>query len=777
VDTLVGHKIGPYELRARLGAGGMGTVYEAVHEILEQERAVKVMSAHLASHASFVSLFRREAMLAAKLRHPNIVQIHDVGEHDGLNYIVMERLSGRTLRDVIKDDAPVAMDRVIHILDQLARALDHAHSQHVSHRDVKPANIFVDGADHVTLVDFGIARAADGTHLTITTGIGTPEYMAPEAFDDDILGPDADPYQLGVGTDLYGLGVVAYELLAGRVPFSGRTPQSIAFAQVHRPAPPIRTHRPDLPEAVEPVLQRQLAKEPGARYPTAVEFVGRLKEAVHSAPLVASPLTTTSTAGPTTPHTPPSLPGANVLPSVPNTPTPNTSYRPVTGPYVPPPSSAGPHTPTPNPVTPTPLGPANTRTPSRSHPGPTTPQGLGPSTTPVPRPPLGAPSRGGSRPTVASGRVDASSQLGSAPAAAQPEGRRVTGTGAPIRAQPSLPKRAAPTGRQVAFGALLLGVSVTVVVILFAAAAISLLMSSDSPAEPSQMDAAATAGAVPELTTGAASPQPAAQSASGTASTLSPPTTAPTRAATSAATVAPSATPVPATPTLTAAQQIAQADAILAAGETGRAVEMATALKGADPSSPGVDDLLLRALLAHGTVLLEAGDIDGSWAAYGKVLELRPDNADARAGQTRVVSVKKYREMEANWGKDDDAALAAAAEVFKADPEYREIREKLYTLQIGKADRQLRAGDREGAFSTLMAALETRPDGAEAKSRLAAYTPTPTVFVPPPTRVPPTPVPYVAPPPTPVQIYQPQPTPVPQPQPTPVPVGGTPIRR
>ena len=284
MDGLVGHKIGPYELRSLLGSGGMGAVYEGIHEILEQERAVKVMSAHLASHSGFVSLFRREAMLAAKLRHRNVVQIHDVGEENGRNFIVMERLTGRTLRDVVKAESPLGVERVIHILEQLADALDYAHSQRVSHRDVKPANIFVDSSDHVTLVDFGIARAADGTHLTITTGIGTPEYMAPEAFDDEILGPDADPYELGVGTDLYAIGVVAYELIAGRVPFTGRTPQSVAYNQVHRPPPPIRSLRAGLPDAIEPVLVRQLSKHPADRYPTACDFVANLREAVRQMP-------------------------------------------------------------------------------------------------------------------------------------------------------------------------------------------------------------------------------------------------------------------------------------------------------------------------------------------------------------------------------------------------------------------------------------------------------------------------------------------------------------
>src|SRR5262249_44623460 len=156
------------------------------------------------------------------------------GEQDGLHYLVMELLAGRSLRTVIQEDGPLPLDRVARLVAQLAGALDHAHRQGIAHRDVKAADAFVGPSDQVTLVDFGIARAADATHLTVTHGIGTPEYMAPEMFDEELAPPDADNHALGVGTDLYGLGVVAYELVTGKLPFVGRTPQAIAFAQVNR---------------------------------------------------------------------------------------------------------------------------------------------------------------------------------------------------------------------------------------------------------------------------------------------------------------------------------------------------------------------------------------------------------------------------------------------------------------------------------------------------------------------------------------------------------------
>ena len=138
---------------------------------------------------------------------------------------------------MIRQDAPIPLPRVVHLVGQLADALDYAHRQGIAHRDVKPANAFVGPGDRLTLVDFGIARAADATHLTVTHGIGTPEYMAPEVFDEQLAEPGADDHQIGVGTDLYSLGVVAYVLVTGKVPFFGRTPNAVAYAQVNREPP------------------------------------------------------------------------------------------------------------------------------------------------------------------------------------------------------------------------------------------------------------------------------------------------------------------------------------------------------------------------------------------------------------------------------------------------------------------------------------------------------------------------------------------------------------
>jgi len=268
MDIRIGQQLGPYELQARLGAGGMGVVYRAVHRRLGQPRAIKVLPAMLAYDETFLQRFEREARLASELRHPNIVVIHDIAEENGVNYIVMELLDGRSLNDVIHQDAPLPLDRATWLLRQLADALDFAHQRGVVHRDIKPGNAIVSDADHLTLVDFGIARAAEGTRLTEeNTRIGTAEYMAPESISEGDSGP---------GTDLYALGVIAFEMLTGRVPFTGLNSQTIMYAQIHTPPPSPRSLRTDLPPTVERVLLRQLDKSPGRRFPSALAFVQAL---------------------------------------------------------------------------------------------------------------------------------------------------------------------------------------------------------------------------------------------------------------------------------------------------------------------------------------------------------------------------------------------------------------------------------------------------------------------------------------------------------------------
>ncbi|MFN8637217.1 MAG: protein kinase [Chloroflexota bacterium] len=377
MDAWIGQQLGAYEIQERLGAGGMGVVYRAVHRRLGQARAIKVLPAMLAHDETFLTRFEREAKLASELRHPNIVMILDIAEERGVNYIVMELLEGRSLHEVIRKDGPLPLDRSIRLLAQLGDALDFAHQHGVVHRDIKPGNALVRADDHLTLFDFGIARAAEGARLTeANMRIGTAEYMAPETITIGESGP---------GTDLYALGIIGYEMLTGRVPFTGVNSQTIMYAQIHSlPAPP-RTLRGDLPPQVEAVILRQLDKIPEQRYRTATEYVraletardGRLPDTGVSGPgrtsLLGDP---PATANPS-PRLPtglwtgyPAAPGSGAS----TTPPPSAGPAPVTPGPTPGGVGSPPYTPQPRPANPTPpFAPPNPTPPGGRQPVPAPP--------------------------------------------------------------------------------------------------------------------------------------------------------------------------------------------------------------------------------------------------------------------------------------------------------------------------------------------------------------------------------------------------------------------
>jgi non-specific serine/threonine protein kinase len=271
VKRPVGRRLGPYTLGEFLGGGAWGEVYRAEHRLLGRARAVKVLRPELAADADLVRRFEREANLAAGLRHPNIVVIHDIGVARRARYIAMELVEGRSLARLLREEGPPTAERALGLLGQLAGALDYAHGAEVLHRDLKPSNVMVGPDDRVTLVDFGIARALDraaGPRLTQSgTYLGTPEYIAPEV----IAGGEG-----GAGDDLYALGVIAYELLVGRLPFAGAQAVQVLYAQVYEPPPNPRSLRAELPEGVEAALLRQLAKDPAERFDSAEEFVAAL---------------------------------------------------------------------------------------------------------------------------------------------------------------------------------------------------------------------------------------------------------------------------------------------------------------------------------------------------------------------------------------------------------------------------------------------------------------------------------------------------------------------
>ncbi len=269
ITLMPGSQFGRYILQDQLGRGGMATVYRATDTRLRRTVALKILAPQLSADPEFVRRFEREAILVANLRHPAIVTVYDIGEHDNLRYIAMEFIAGQSLNLVIREQGALDLSYAISLLEPLAQALDYAHQQGAVHRDVKPHNVMLATDGRVLLTDFGIAQASDSDRERITrTGIfmGTPEYISPE---------QAEGKRVDGRSDLYALGVVAYEILAGRVPFAGNTPQLI-IAHIHSPPPPLHLATLGVPPETEAVVTRMLAKDPQQRYQTGSAFVAAL---------------------------------------------------------------------------------------------------------------------------------------------------------------------------------------------------------------------------------------------------------------------------------------------------------------------------------------------------------------------------------------------------------------------------------------------------------------------------------------------------------------------
>lgn len=273
MKSIKGKRVGKYQILEEIGRGGMAVVYKALDTTLDRVVALKVLAPHLAWEPGFIVRFRREAKTAANLEHPNVVTIYEIGEAEGSHYIAMQYIEGHTLKDIVDREGALPLSTVVNLVDQLASALDYAHAQGVVHRDVKPSNVIVDAKGHVTLTDFGIVKAADGTRLTKTGAtLGTPEYMSPEQVENKAVGPASDTYSLGV---------VVYEMLAGRVPFSGTTPH-VLHAHVYEEPPAIGRVRRGLPTAIQDIVKKALAKDPRQRYRTAGEMARALTEAARA---------------------------------------------------------------------------------------------------------------------------------------------------------------------------------------------------------------------------------------------------------------------------------------------------------------------------------------------------------------------------------------------------------------------------------------------------------------------------------------------------------------
>lgn len=267
-----------YEIVAELGRGGMGVVYRAYEPALERMIALKFLSPDLMDQPGVAARLRREAISAARLRHPNIALLYEFGQSDGRPFLAMEYVPGYSLRHLL-ESGPLPYERVLRILSQIGEALEYAHIMGVVHRDVKPSNILVAPGDHAVLIDFGLAKLAESSLVTTDGAVlGTPHYMAPEQAE----GRDAD-----ARSDQYSLAAVAYELLTGAPPFHNRTPTAVVYAHIHELPPPPSERRPALPNAVNAVLLRALAKSPGDRYPSLAAFMAGLHAAL--APPVMPP--------------------------------------------------------------------------------------------------------------------------------------------------------------------------------------------------------------------------------------------------------------------------------------------------------------------------------------------------------------------------------------------------------------------------------------------------------------------------------------------------------
>ena len=261
---------GRYELEELVGHGGMSSVYKARDSLLERNVAVKILHEQYNADEEFVERFKREARSAAQLQHPNIVTVIDRGEDDGRQYIVFEHIAGENLKEFLVRNGQLDVREALEIALEMARALSFAHDRGLVHRDVKPQNVLLNGDGRAKVTDFGIARSIEvDTSVTRPgTVLGTSNYIAPE---------QASGEPVDAQTDIYSLGVVLYELLAGDVPFKGESFVAVAMKHMHEPPPSILEARSDVSPRVAAAIDRALAKDPAQRFPTMAAFATELE--------------------------------------------------------------------------------------------------------------------------------------------------------------------------------------------------------------------------------------------------------------------------------------------------------------------------------------------------------------------------------------------------------------------------------------------------------------------------------------------------------------------
>jgi serine/threonine-protein kinase len=287
IDAQVGQIVAGYRIEERIGRGGMGLVYRAQHLNLGRRAAIKIIAPELAEASGFRERFNREARIAAALQHPNIVTVYDAGEEDGLLYLAMQYIEGSDLAAVLRSQGRLRPYRAIDVCRQVAAALDAAHAQGLIHRDVKPANVLIEGRT-AFLTDFGLTKRIEGTRTDLTKAgevVGTIHYVAPE----QIEGGRVD-----ARTDIYSLGCLLYQCLSGELPFARDTDVAVIYAHLSEEPPRLTSVRPELPGGLDAVIAKALDKAPERRFQTCADLMSAARAVIDA----AGPLADTATPRP-----------------------------------------------------------------------------------------------------------------------------------------------------------------------------------------------------------------------------------------------------------------------------------------------------------------------------------------------------------------------------------------------------------------------------------------------------------------------------------------------
>ncbi len=278
---MIGAQLGPYEIIEEVGRGGMAAVYRARQASIERDVAIKIILGAFGEDEQAIIRFQREARLIARLEHPHILPVHDFDGAHRPPYIVMRYLDGGTLKDFLQR-GQLQVDEALYILRQIGSALDYAHRQGVVHRDIKPSNIMIDRDGNAFVTDFGIARMTviDGQQITSPGAmLGTPDYISPE----QVRGESDLDYR----ADIYSLGVVSFQMLSGRLPFQGNTPMSVVVKHLHDPLPNITEFKPELPQEVNTIIRKALAKDREERYSSIITFIDDLSHVLGKTVMIA----------------------------------------------------------------------------------------------------------------------------------------------------------------------------------------------------------------------------------------------------------------------------------------------------------------------------------------------------------------------------------------------------------------------------------------------------------------------------------------------------------